>query len=195
MKRRDVDTKARKVTKKDVMDAALIAQLIGGADIARAEFACVEHPPRKLHDCPDCEHVEYGAECEHGEEWECVAGAIGATLQALDLWMEISNAFFTTVKDRAAELRYLRTDGTMRELRGRAQLYDWVDSICKGGINHGSLGLNELEVAALLRDGHLPPGWRVVTRSRRPTLDPPGTRRIRDVGNRRVITLTGEHAT
>lgn len=41
--------KTREVTKKDVADAALIAQLLGGAGVAGADFTCVEREPRRLH--------------------------------------------------------------------------------------------------------------------------------------------------
>lgn len=159
--------KTREVTKKDVADAAMIAQLIGGADVTDAGFTCVEQEPRKLHDCPDCEHYEHVDECEHQHEWECIPAAIGASPEALDLWMDVSNAFFTTAEDREAELHYFRTEERKRELRAREQLYAWVDSIREGGIDHGDIGLNELEVAELLRDGHLPPGWKIVAKTRK----------------------------
>ena len=161
----EVMRKTREVMKKDVADAAMIAQLIGGADITDVCFTCVESPePRRLHDCPDCKHFEHVDECDHGWEWECVADAIGASSQALDLWMDTCNAFFATAGDRARELNYLQREGTIQELQTRAQLYAWVDSIRKGGIDHGDLGLNELEVAVLLREGHLPPGWKLVAK-------------------------------
>ena len=159
--------KMREVTKKDVADAAMIAQLIGGADIAGAGFTCVEQERRKLHDCPDCDHFEHVAQCDHANEWDCVPAAIGASSRAADLWMEVSNAFVTTAKDRQGELDDCRRDGAAQELREREQLYAWVDSIRPGGIAHGDLGLNGLEVAAVLRDGHLPPGWKVVAKTTR----------------------------
>lgn len=165
--------KTREITKKDIADAALIAQLIGGADIAGAPFTCVEQERRRLHSCPDCDHFVRVAKCDHrGGEWECIASAIGASPQALELWMAISNAFFTSAKDRQDELHYFRTEEP-KELQEREQLYAWVDSIRKGGINHGrgKLGLSELEIAEVLRDGHLPPGWRVVTKHRKPQID------------------------
>jgi len=156
----------RIATKQDVADAATIAELIGGADLANAGFTCIEaQPPRKLHDCPDCDHFEYAAQCEHATgEWECVVAAIGASRQAHDLWMETSNAFFATMGDREGDLRYLQTDGTTSELQEHVRLYAWVDSIQRGGINNRPLGYGELEVALLLREGHLPPGWKLVAK-------------------------------
>ena len=159
-------TKTREVTKKDVSDAAMIAQLIGGADVAGAGFTCIERERRRLHDCPDCDHYERVDECTHANEWDCVPAAIGASPEAVDLWMKTSNALFTTAKDRKGELDYLRREGTKQEIQEHEQLYAWVDSIREGGVDHGDIGLNELEVASLLREGHLPPGWKLVAKKR-----------------------------
>lgn len=157
--------KMREVTKKDVADAAMIALLIGGADMAGVPFCCIDLPRPKLHNCPDCDHHETVAKCEHrGGEWECVPPALGASSRAFDLWMKASNALTATTEDRKGDLDYHRRAGTKQELKECEQLYAWVDSIREGGINHGSLGLNGLEVAAVLRDGHLPPGWKVATK-------------------------------
>lgn len=176
-------SKLKEVTKKDVAHAALIAQLIAGAYLADAYLCCIEIPPRKLHDCPECKHVEHGEYCDHYEDWDCVASAIGATINAVHLWLSFSNAISTTTEDRDGELR---KEGTKRELLEHARLYAWVDSIREGGIHHDEWHLNNLEVAALLREGHLPPGWRLVARRRKlakaPSLTPNRHEDVR-VGN------------
>lgn len=163
-------SRLEEVTKKDIEDASMLAQLIGGAEVAGAYgmyLCCLEIPSRKLHDCPDCKHIEHGTYCDHHEEWDCVASAIGASANAVHLWMSFSNAIGTTVDDRGGELRYLQEKGTERERKEHKRLYAWVDSIQQGGIDHDEPGLNDLEVAVLLREGHLPPGWKVVAKHRR----------------------------
>lgn len=159
-------SKLTEVTKKDIADAALIAQLIGVADYTGQSLHCDEIPSRKLHDCPNCEHIEEGQYCNHHEDWDCVASMIGATIYAVHLWLAFSNAVQTTREDRACDLRYLKKKGTKRELKEHTGLYAWVDSIREGGIHRRASGLNDLEVAALLSEGHLPPEWKLVARHR-----------------------------
>ena len=171
-------SKLKEVTKKDVADAAMIAQLIGNADladVADADRRCIEIPMRKLHDCPDCKHCERGEYCDHYEDWDCVASAIGATANAVHLWLSFSNAISATAKDRAADLRYLKEKGSKRSLLEHTQLYAWVDSIREGGIYHDKYAFDELEVAALLREGYLPPGWKLVAKRRKSTRAPAST--------------------
>lgn len=203
--------KLRRVAKKDVEDAAMIAELMGGADLAGTSFCCVDNVPRKRHDCPDCDHFERVAECEHqGGEWECVASAIGASSRALDLWMTFSNACFTTRRDRENERHYLESDTHRHfvqsdkrcrdvqgkiatELRDHDRLYAWVDTIRQGGIQHGrrGLGYNELEVAYLLREGYLPPGWEVVAKHKASAGHVTSRRRSRRSDSKRNSVMTG----
>jgi hypothetical protein len=167
------------VTKKDIEDAALIADIIGGAYRinAQASLFCIEVPSRKLHDCPNCEHIEHGEYCDHHEDWDCVASAIGAAYNAIHLWLAFSNALSTTRKDRDGELQYLKREGTTRERKEHVKLYAWVDSMRAGGFRrrHGE-DLVDLEVATLLREGYLPPGWRLVARHRKITTVPKSKR-------------------
>lgn len=141
--------KIRCVTRKDIEEAALLAQILGEAEMTGADFSCFT----RLHDCPDCRH--HSPECGHCYEWDCVADAIGASDTAIALWVHMSNVFATSKKEREEELADARTPAEKRRLLRR---YAWVDSLFEGGAL-----CDELEMAALLREGQLPPGWKMIS--------------------------------
>jgi hypothetical protein len=139
--------KIRRVTRRDIEEAALLAQILGEVNMTGAEFCCLI----RLHDCPDCRHsIE---PCGHGYEWDCIADAIGASDTAIALWLSISNAFGTSKKEREEEMEDAQTPAQKRTV---VRLYAWVDSFFNGGDIR-----DELEMAALLREGELPPRWKV----------------------------------
>ena len=131
--------KSRKVTRKDVRDAALIGQIIAGAELADAGTICIT-------DDDDC--------CGHDLEEDCVAEAIGASDQAVWLWLSASNAIATPLHERAEEIADAETQADKRRIE---RLYAWVDAMTGSIVD---LGVAELHAAALLREGKLPPGWR-----------------------------------
>jgi hypothetical protein len=132
--------KVREVMRKDVRDAALIGQIIAEADLADAGVICVV-------DDDDC--------CGHMLAEHCIAAAVGASEAAVWLWLEASNAIASPLHERAEEIAAAET----RTKRRRTErLYAWVDAVV-GEI--AELGVAELHAAALLREGVLPPGWRV----------------------------------
>lgn len=133
--------KPRTVTVKDVRDAALIGQIIGAAALANAPTFCV---------CADDDH------CGHALEEDCVAAAIGAAESAIWLWLAASNAIATPHSERAAEIAAAKWPSQKKQL---SLLYAWVDDV-SGAVAENAVA--ELTAAALLREGVLPPGWRVV---------------------------------
>jgi hypothetical protein len=140
--------KIRRVTRKDIEEAALLAQILGEAEMTGADFSCLT----RLHDCPDCPHSTES--CGHRYEWDCIADAIGASDMAIALWLSISNAFGTYKVEREEEIEDAQTPAQKRDVE---RYYAWVDSF------GGDDGLDdELEMAALLREGELPPGWKRV---------------------------------
>jgi hypothetical protein len=134
--------KVREVTRRDVRDAALIGQIIGEADLADASVIC-------LVDDDDC--------CGHMLAEHCIAAAVGASEAAIWLWLEASNAIATPLHERAEEIAVAKTRTRRRRIE---RLYAWVDSV---GGEIADLGEAELHAAVLLREGVLPPGWRVMS--------------------------------
>jgi len=133
--------KTRKVTRRDVRDAALAGQIIAEADLIRSNVACIV-------DDDDC--------CGHMLEEHCVAEALGVSGMAVCLWVATSNAIATPLHERAEEIAAAKTPAERQRIE---RLYAWVDAV-SGQISR--LGIAELHAAALLRDGVLPPDWKVV---------------------------------
>ena len=138
--------RGRQVTRKDVRGAALIGQIIAEAELADVGTICIV-------DDDDC--------CGHDLEEHCVAKAVGASEQAVWLWLHTSNAIATPLDERVAEIADAETAVARRRIE---KLYAWVDAVC-GEIP--DLGVAELHAAALLRSGYLPPSWKIVEASRR----------------------------
>lgn len=132
--------KIRKVTRRDVRDAALVGQIIAEADLIRSDVTCVVDD--------DC--------CGHMLDEHCVAEALGASKMAVCLWVVTSNAIATPLHERAEKIAAAKTPAERQRLE---RLYAWAD-IVSGQISR--LGVAELHAAALLRDGVLPPDWKVV---------------------------------
>lgn len=132
--------KVREVLHKDVRNAALIGQIIAEADLAEAGVICIV-------DDDDC--------CGHILAEHCIAAAVGASEAAVWLWLETSNAIATPIHERAEEIA---AAGARTKRRRIERLYAWVDSV-SGEV--AEFGTAELHAATLLREGVLPPGWRV----------------------------------
>jgi hypothetical protein len=95
--------------------------------------------------------------CGHMLAEHCIAAAVGASEAAIWLWLETSNAIATPLHERAEEIAAAKTQTKRRRIE---RLYVWVDSVV-GEI--AELGVAELHAAVLLREGVLPPGWRVMS--------------------------------
>jgi hypothetical protein len=132
--------KTRAVTAKTVREAARIGELVGAAAMADRSVIC-----RVADD--DC--------CGHVLEDYCVAAAIGASDAAVCLWLRASNAVATPRRERAAEIADAATPADKQRI---TDLYAWVDGMC-GSIP--DLAVAELTTAALLREGNVPPGWKI----------------------------------
>lgn len=132
--------KTRSVTAKTVRDAARLGEIIGAAEMADQPVIC-----RVADD--DC--------CGHILEEYCVAAAIGVSETAICLWLRASNAVATPRRERAAEIADAATPANKQRI---ADLYAWVDAAC-GAIP--DLAVAELTTAAILRDGDVPPGWKI----------------------------------
>lgn len=138
--------RVRQVTRKDVRAAALIGQIIAEAELADVGTICIV-------DEDDC--------CGHDLEEHCVAKAVGASEQAVWLWLNTSNAIATPLDERASEIADAATSTKRRAIE---KLYAWVDAMTGVIVD---LGTAELHAAAVLRGGDLPPGWKVVSTARR----------------------------
>lgn len=160
------------VTARDVEHAATIAQIIGEHDQLDVGLpSCLPVDGlQKKHDCPSCTHFRT-IECDHRNEWDCIASAIGASQAAVDLWMKFSNILHTTQEDRDLEVKdAIEHDEPARRDRYYIE-YAWAGTLfegCSRSLNELVADHDELEIAALLRDGHLPPGWELVKRRTRP---------------------------
>lgn len=133
--------KTRTVTAKTVRDAARLGEIIGAAEMADQPVICRV-------DGYDC--------CGHLLEEYCVAAAIGVSEAAIWLWLRASNAVATPRRERAAEIAdATRTPADKQRL---VDLYAWVDAAC-GAIP--DLAEAELTTASLLREGNVPPGWKI----------------------------------
>ena len=133
--------RVRRVTHQDVEDAALVGQIIAEAALAEINVACIV-------DDDDC--------CGHMLEEHCVAEAIGASKMAVWLWLAASNAINKPLRKRAEDIAAAETPTERQHFE---QLYAWVDAV-SGHI--AKLGMAELHAAALLRDGVLPPHWKII---------------------------------
>lgn len=142
-----------KATRKDIADAILIGEILGGHDEA---FPDGEHDLRCLKNvfqlnaghCATCSCTsEAYDECAHIDGvWECVAAAVGASPQAETLWMHVSNI----VSDLHPDTR----EGD----KFKEPLKSWLTSLVDASRRCDRRELNkDLEAAALLRDGLLPP--------------------------------------
>lgn len=136
------------VTRDDVEKAALLAEIIGGYDSwNRDENGSIRVMATASglrcsasHHCPTCTCRN---ECEHDDVWGCVAAAIGASDRAVGLWMSVGLALGEAPDDRCEDASFVERQ--------------WVEE------NFGDVEINdELEVAALLRDGWMPPTYRLV---------------------------------
>jgi hypothetical protein len=144
---------SRRPSQRTIQDAATIALIIGGCDelpyghpsYREDGFVCLKH-------CRTC-----ACDCKHKSEWECVAAAIGASPMAVRLFVSMGNAL---AFDAEAEC------DTPPDEWGR--YIAWLAEIghpagC-GGLDRWEPSSPDLEVAALLLDGVLPPvsfgAWR-----------------------------------
>ncbi len=140
---------SQKATHKDIRNAALIGQIVAEAELSDVGTICIV-------DEDDC--------CGHFLKEHCIAEAIGASEAAVWLWLNASNAIATPLDERAAEIADAKEQRNKRRIE---RLYAWVDAVC-GVI--ADLGEAELHAAALLREGNVPPGWRIVKVWPRPKL-------------------------
>lgn len=125
------------VTRADVDAAIAIAEIIGGVDAwdgNRSTLMCAS-----ARHCGTCSCNE---ECGHsGSAYECVADALGASDCAVDLYLSVMLALGAAEYDDepGAEAEWL-----------------WAEGFC------GDVVIDDdLEVAAILRDGELPPTYRL----------------------------------
>lgn len=144
----DAFSEPRLVTARDVDDAATIANIIGGMDecheldsdlFGEVGLLCITTV--HAHICGHCAHRE---PCSHIDFWECVADAIGASPEALALYMRIT--CILDASQRASELTELDKDEVA-----------WLSEL--GAFEGDEFFHSELEAAALLDEGELPPGW------------------------------------
>lgn len=149
--------KVRLVTRKEVLDAALLGELFGVADLTGANPSCLSVPSKvREHGCSNCQHF-IPASCGHFNEWDCIASAIGASGNAVDLWLTFSNALHEDENSFQKELAYVEQNRPRREAIRMREVHAWAVSI-RGTKPLNSIG--DLESAVLLREGHLPPGWK-----------------------------------
>lgn len=146
-----------KVTRKDVEDAILLGDIIGGYDEtfpngdSWQDLCCLPVTVKHKH-CPSCtcESNEYEW-CDHQHDIQrCVMAAIGASPEAEMLWLTTS----LTIRDLHP--------GTRDVDKSEPVFQRWLAPLVRPG-RRDHEGLNEdLEAAALLREGLLPPGVIVV---------------------------------
>lgn len=137
-----------KATRQDIKDAILIADILGGyAEAfpdgdADHDLCCLVN----FEHCPTC--TCESEECPCMGAWQCVSDALGASAEAEALYLRVTNEIDDLFPDRAPqhEASYPET---------RAWIASLVDETSR--FDRGLLR-PDLETAALLRDGLLPPG-------------------------------------
>jgi hypothetical protein len=144
-----------RVTRKDVEDAILIGEILGGHDEAfhhRKEggVSCLVNemsvPVREDH-CPSCTCTsQERGDCGHGAVWQCITAALGASAEAEMLWMWTSNA----ISDLSPDARECD--------KAEPKIRRWILSLASGRSRDRAELNFDLEAAALLRDGLLLPG-------------------------------------
>ena len=150
--------KVTKVTSRDVEHAILIGEILGGYAEAFPDvnvhvdddLCCrLDEAP-----CSTCRCVD--APCEHQYIWECVGVSLNTSQAAENLWLQTSNAILDLHPD------------TPDDHKGSPVIRRWIATLVDSTSCFGDGALQpDLEAAALLRDGILPPGF-VLTTSRRP---------------------------
>lgn len=154
-----------KVTRKDVEDAILIGEILGGYDEAFPDgdpyhdLCClVNFVQLAAEHCPtcSCKSDDY-TECDHQEGiWECIATAVGASHEAEMLWMHVSNIVSDLLPDTREIDKY------------EEPIKSWLAALVDKSRRCDRRELNnDLEAAALLRDGLLPPDAILVERKRK----------------------------
>ena len=133
-----------KVTRQDIKDAILVADILGGyAEAfpdgdADHDLCCLVN----FEHCPTC---TCESECHCMGAWECVSAALGASAEAEALYLRVTNEIDDLFPPER-ETSYPET---------RAWIASLVDETSR--FDRGLLR-PDLETAALLRDGLLPPG-------------------------------------
>jgi len=107
--------KTRRVTRREVRDAALVGQIVAEADLVEIDVTCVV-------DDDDC--------CGHMLEEHCVAETIGASGMAVLLWLVVSNAISTPLHERT---KNIATSAPVGRQHGRS-------SSALGASSQGPLG-------------------------------------------------------
>jgi len=150
------------VTRRDVADAAIIAQILGeyhaafpcsdeDVDLCCKDGSTFMHIPEGHCESCTCVRYDYG-DCGHREGvWQCIATAIGASSAAVALWMRLSN-IISDLDPGAREINKNKDPDVVRWLAEQAGDARGRKRICE-----------DLETAALLREGTLPPGVEVVS--------------------------------
>lgn len=147
-----------KVTRQDIKDAILVADILGGyAEAfpdgdAYYDLCCLVNSEH----CPTC--TCKSEECRHSYIWECLGEALEASLKVDALYVRISNAIDDLFPHRARERE-------TSDPETRAWIASLVDETSR--FDRGLLR-PDLETAALLRDGLLPPGV-ILVKPRRTT--------------------------
>lgn len=143
-----------KVTRLDVEHAILIAEILGGYHEAfpqgddNVDLCClVNFVPRDAHHCATCTcKSDKCAQCEHRNgSYECVVGALGASSEAQELYL----LTYVAIVDLADGISYDDPEEDAGTL--------WVASLLNGTALDRETLQPDLEAAALLRDGLLPP--------------------------------------
>lgn len=155
-----------RVTRHDIENAILLGEIIGGykeafpEGEAELDLRCPRRVfQRNVEHCPtcSCKSEDYD-ECEHRDGfWECVATAVGASPEAEMLWMHVSNI----VSD-------LHPDTREGDKYDEEPIKSWLASLVDAFRRCDRRELNkDLEAAALLRDGLLPPDVVVVSENQK----------------------------
>ena len=143
-----------RITKQDVENAILIAEIIGGYHVAfpkgdeDVDLCClVNFVPRDARHCGTCtcKSDKYN-HCEHRNgSYECVVDALGASPEAQELYL----LTYVAIIDRADGISYDDPEQDAGTL--------WVASLLDDTALDRETLQPDLEAAALLRDGLLPP--------------------------------------
>jgi hypothetical protein len=154
-----------KVTRKDIEDAIVIGEILGGFDeafpdgVPDRDLCClVNFVQLDAEHCPTCScKSDDHDECDHRDGiWECIAASIGASPEAELLWMHVSNI----VSDLHPDAREIDKYGE--------PIKSWLASLVDESSRCDRYELNSnLETAALLHEGLLPPDVVVVSRKQK----------------------------
>jgi hypothetical protein len=149
-----VSTHANEVTRRDVKAAILIAEIVGSYDQVFPD----DHNHEGLYclngssHCPTCKCDP--EQCDCYDFWDCVARAIGASENAAALYLRVSNAL--------DDLRPEVPDNARGDSESRKWAASFIDETSH--LDRESFS-PDLEAAALLQEGFLPPGF-VLARDR-----------------------------